>query len=107
MKLDDVCRRHALSYMRFMQTVLHLEYMRQDDLLLLTDEPSNRRTLQVSASTASAGAGISDRFVNRAKADAYKKARQSVQWRPGPVARLAAARCLYPFFELDKVWCSH
>ena len=32
--LDDVYRQHALSYMRFMQTVLHLEYMRQDYFML-------------------------------------------------------------------------
>ena len=82
--LGDVYRQHALSYMRFLQTILHLEYLRQDYLMLLTDEPSNRRALQLSASTASAGAGISDRFVTRAMADAYKKAGQSVQTQPRP-----------------------
>ena len=43
--LDNVYRQHALSYMRLMQTVLHFEYMRQVYLMLLTDEPSNRRAL--------------------------------------------------------------
>ena len=81
-ELDDVYRRHALSYMRYMQMILHLEYMRQDYLLLLTDEPSNRRALHLGASTASARSGVSDRFVTRAMADSYKKAGQSVQTQP-------------------------
>ena len=80
--LDDVYRQHALSYMHLMQAIFHLEHMRQDYLMLLTDERTNRRALQLSASTASAGAGISDRFVTRAIANSYKKAGQSVQTQP-------------------------
>ena len=67
-------RRHALSYMRFGQRILHLEYMRQDHLMLLTEDPSNKRALQFTASTVSAGSGIADRFLTKDVADAYKKA---------------------------------
>ena len=77
--LGDVYRQHALSYMRFMQLILEQEYMRQDYLMILTDDPNNRRALQLAASTSTAGAGISDRFVTTAIADAYRKAGQSVQ----------------------------
>jgi hypothetical protein len=80
--LDDVYRQHALSYMRFLQRVLELEYIRQDYLTILTDEPNNRRALQLVASTSSAGAGISDRFITVAVQDAYRKAGQSVQTQP-------------------------
>ena len=82
--LDDAFRRHALSYMRFGQRVPHLEYMRQDTLMLLTDDPSNKRALQFAASTASSGSGIADRFLTKDIADAYKKAGMSslAQQRP-------------------------
>ena len=66
MDLDDVYRQHALSYMRFLQHVLDLEYMRQDYLMILTDEPNNRRALQLAANSSSAGAGISDRLLLQA-----------------------------------------
>ena len=60
--------------MRFGQRILHLEYMRQDHLMLLTIDPSNKRALQFTASTVSAGSGIADRFLTKDVADAYKKA---------------------------------
>jgi hypothetical protein len=75
--LDDEFRRHALSYMRFGERILHMEYMRQDTLMLLTDDPSNKRALQFAASTASSGSGIADRFLTKDIADAYKKAGMS------------------------------
>lgn len=80
--LDDVYRQHALSYMRFLQHVLDLEYARQDYLMILTDEPNNRRALQLAANSSSAGAGISDRFITSGVAEAYRKAGQSVQTQP-------------------------
>ena len=72
--LSEGYRRHALSYMRFCQRVLHLEYMRHDHIMLLTDDPSNRRALQFTASTVSAGSAIANRFLTTDVADAYKKA---------------------------------
>ena len=50
--------------------------------MLLTDEPSNRRALQMSTSTASAGASILDRFITHALVYACKKPGQSVQTQP-------------------------
>ena len=63
-------RRHALSFMRFEQFVLHLEYMRHDTLLLLTHDPSGKPALQFAASTASASSGISDCFLTKDIVDA-------------------------------------
>ena len=80
--LDNVYRQHALSYMRFLQHVLDVEYMRQDYLEILTDGPNNRRALQLAANSSCAGAGISDRFITSGVADAYKKAGQSIQTQP-------------------------
>ena len=62
-ELRDDFRRHALAYMRFGQLVVHHEYMRLDHLLLLTDDPTNRRALQFSASAAATGSGIAERFL--------------------------------------------
>ena len=61
--LSKCYRRHALSFMRFEQRVLYLEYLRQVHLLLSTDNPSNKRALQFAASAASAGSGIANRFL--------------------------------------------
>lgn len=72
--LPDEYRRHALSYMKFGQLIAHHEYMRLDHLMLLTDDPTNRRALQFSASVSSTGAGIADRFITRTIAEAYRKA---------------------------------
>ena len=56
--LNKAYRHHSLSYMRFGQCVVHLEYVRQDQILVFIDEPFNKRALQFDTSTSSAGYSI-------------------------------------------------
>ena len=109
-ELRDDFRRHALAYMRFGMLVVQHEYMRLVHLLLLTDDPTNRRALQFSQSAASLGSGISERFITTRASVAYAKAGLSNQSQPfkkdtesqNPAAGrdnkniLAAASCFYP-----------
>ena len=80
--LPDEYRRHALAFMRFGQLVVSHEYSRIDHLLLLTDDPTNRRALQFSASIASAGSGIAGRFLTNKASAAYAKAGLSTPSQP-------------------------
>ena len=81
-ELRDDFRRHALSYMRFGMLVVQHEYMRLDHLLLLTDDPTNRRALQFHQSAAALGSGISERFITTRASAAYTKAGLSNQSQP-------------------------
>ena len=76
---SDRHQRHALLYIRSGKIVLHFEYMRQYQLMMFTCAQTNRRALQFSASAASAGFGVTDRFVTRAIADACQQAGLSAQ----------------------------
>ena len=76
---SDKNRRHALLYIRSGKIVLLYKYLRQNHLMMFTCDQTNRLVVHFSASAASAGCGITDRFVTRAIADACQQAGLSGQ----------------------------